>query len=81
MRMVTIKGTEEQLVTAKQLLQAKVEEEEAMRRKIDLSASNRAPRHKHKPADDGKDKVRRLTRRSWGLAGVSLMLLMLYMVV
>ena len=58
MRLVTIKGTEDQLTAAKQLIQAKVEEEDAMRRKIDLSASNRAPRHKHKPGDAGKTQVR-----------------------
>ena len=58
MRLVTIKGTEDQLTAAKQLIQGKVEEEEAMRRKIELSASNRAPRHKHKPGDAGKTQVR-----------------------
>ncbi|XP_037079117.1 tudor and KH domain-containing protein-like [Pollicipes pollicipes] len=54
MRAVTIKGTEDQLATAKQMLQEKVEEEEAMRRRIDLSASNRAPRHKNKLTDATK---------------------------
>ncbi|XP_043226497.1 tudor and KH domain-containing protein homolog isoform X1 [Amphibalanus amphitrite] len=53
MRLITIKGTEDQLSTAKQLIQTKVEEEEAMQRRIELSAANRAPRTKHKP-DAGK---------------------------
>jgi len=51
MRVVTIKGTEDQIAAAKQMLEEKVAEEEAMRRKIDLSAASRAPRHK-KPADN-----------------------------
>ncbi|KAF0299519.1 Tudor and KH domain-containing protein [Amphibalanus amphitrite] len=56
MRLITIKGTEDQLSTAKQLIQTKVEEEEAMQRRIELSAANRAPRTKHKP-DAGKSQV------------------------
>ena len=59
MRLITIKGTEDQLTAAKQLIQTKVEEEEAMQRRIELSASHRAPRHKHKPADDSKAQVGR----------------------
>ncbi|XP_043226500.1 tudor and KH domain-containing protein-like isoform X2 [Amphibalanus amphitrite] len=57
MRLITIKGTEDQLSTAKQLIQTKVEEEEAMQRRIELSAANRAPRTKHKP-DAGKSQVK-----------------------
>jgi len=48
-RNVIIKGTEEQIETARQLILAKVEEEQTLRRNIDIATQNRTPRRPNGP--------------------------------
>lgn len=44
MVLVTLRGTEEQIANARQMIIEKVDEEQSMRRKIDLMTQSRAPR-------------------------------------